>query len=144
MNPVRIDLVPGQKIKSAIDAFYKKNGSKATARDEDLFFVAFSATQIIGCVRYCMEENTPLLRTMYVDLSFRKKGVGRLLLQSFKKYLDENEIHNVFCLPFPHLQKFYGGIGFEVVPSRQVPSFLIDRATAYATNGMTTIYMRRP
>lgn len=144
MNPVRVELVPGREIKMAIDEFYKKNGSKATANDEDLFFVAFSATQIIGCVRYCLEENTPMLRTMYVDSSFRKKGIGRLLLQNFKKYLDENEIHNVFCLPFPHLQKFYGEIGFEVVVSRSVPTFLVHRATTYATNGTMTIYMRRP
>lgn len=143
MDKIVIKQVNGEDAKSAIDEFYKNNGSKGTARKEDLFFVAYSDNKIVGCVRYCVEEGTSMLRTMYVDSSCRQQGVGRILLEAFAKYLDKNKIGNVFCLPYTHLENFYGIINFKVVAPKEVPQFLIDRSIAYAKAGTHTIYMRR-
>jgi len=143
MDKIRIKQVQGEVAKANIDEFYRKNGSQGTARNEDLFFVAYSAQKIIGCVRFCIEEDTPMLRTMYVDTKYRDQGVGRLLLKSFGNYLDINKIHNVFCLPYVHLEKFYGLINFKVVDKKEVPKFLVIRAIEYAQNEIHTLFMRR-
>ncbi len=142
MYKFRIEQVIGEEAKPAIDEFYKKNGSKGTARKDDLFFVAYSENKIVGCVRFCVEEGTSMLRTMYVDSSYRKQGVGRILLEAFAKYLEKSDVRNVFCLPYTHLENFYGFINFMVVPTKEVPQFLIDRSTTYAKNGTNTLYMR--
>ncbi len=143
MDGIRIKQVAGKEDKSAIEEFYKKNGSKGTARQDDLFFVAYFDDSIVGCVRFCVEEGTPMLRTMYVDSTCRQQGVGRYLLEAFAAYLDLNKIKNVFCLPYTHLENFYGFINFKIVPTNQVPPFLIDRSKTYAQNGTITLYMRR-
>ena len=143
MDKIRIERVMGEEAKPAIDNFYKKNGRNGTARKDDLFFVAYSENKIFGCVRFCVEEGTSMLRTMYVDSSCRKQGVGRTLLEEFARYLDKNNIRDVFCLPYIHLENFYGLIDFKVVPKKEVPQFLIDRSTTYAKNGTNTLYMKR-
>lgn len=143
MSKVRIEQLRGEAVKADIDDFYKRNGSKGTARKDDLFFVAYSGNQMIGCVRFCIEEGIPMLRTMYIDSSCRQQGVGRNLLKAFGEYLDKNNIKNVFCLPYTHLEKFYGLINFKIVEAREVPKFLIDRAAEYAQRGTRTLFMGR-
>lgn len=143
MDKIRIAQVSGEEAKPTIDEFYKKNGSKGTARKGDLFFVAYSDNKMVGCVRYCIEEGTSMLRTMYVDSSCRQQGVGRTLLEAFANYLDKNKIRNVFCLPYTHLENFYGMINFKVVVAEEVPQFLIDRSTTYSKSGTNSLYMRR-
>lgn len=66
MGNIRIEQVQGKDATPAVDEFYKRNGSKGTAREDDLFFIAYSGDKIVGCVRFCIEEGIPLLRTMYV------------------------------------------------------------------------------
>lgn len=130
--------------KIALDAFYKAHGSPSTARPGDLFFIAYADNEIVGCVRYCVEFDTAMLRTMRVANSFQKQGIGSLLLKTFAKYLDQNKIKNVFCLPYTHLEKFYGSVGFELAPEKTVPEFLIQRSLEYKNRGTVTLYMRRP
>lgn len=143
MKNIRIEQVYGGDAKPAIDEFYKRNGSKGTARKDDLFFIAYSENEMVGCVRFCLEEGTPMLRTMYVDSLCRQKGVGKQLLKAFGDYLDTNKIKNVFCLPYTHLENFYGIINFNIVEANEVPKFLADRAAIYTQNGTHTLFMRR-
>lgn len=143
MENISIVQTYGKDAKAAIDEFYKKNGSKATAREKDLFFIAYSAQEIKGCVRFCIEEDTPMLRTMHVDSTCRHLGIGRRLLEAFSNYLDNNKVHNVFCLPYLHLEKFYGLINFKIVEATEAPKFLVNRAAEYAQNGTHTLFMRR-
>lgn len=143
MESIRIEQVTAGKLKNVIDEFYARNGSKGTARNDDLFFIAFLNDQVVGCVRFCVEEGTPLLRTMYIDESMRQKGVGKRLLLEFGKYLDLNNIENVYCLPYVHLESFYGTIGFKIADSATVPQFLIDRSNEYLKNNTRTLFMKR-
>lgn len=143
MRNIIIKQIRGDVIKLDLDEFYKRNDSNGTARATDLFFVAYDENIIVGCVRYCVEEGTSMLRTMRVDSSYHRQGIGRELLKEFARYLDKYNIRNVFCLPYPHLEAFYGMINFEAVEPKDVPQFLIDRAIDYAKDGLDTLYMRR-
>ena len=143
MKEIQIEQMVGHQVRGKIDAFYKKNGSSGRARDDDRFFIALIDGEVVGCVRFCIEENTPMLRTMYVDSTFRKRGIGLRLLQAFAQYLDENHIQNVYCLPYTHLDRFYGQINFQIVQDDEVPLFLKIRSGEYAKKGTNTLFMRR-
>ncbi len=76
MKNIRLEIEPGCKAKAVVDPFYAKNGSRGVARPEDVFFIALNEAKTVGCVRYCVEEDVSLLRTMMIDETFRGQGVG--------------------------------------------------------------------
>jgi N-acetylglutamate synthase-like GNAT family acetyltransferase len=140
---MNIDISAGDDIRDLVDAFYERNGSVARARPDDVFFLAMKGDTLIGCVRYCVENDTPMLRTMRVDASYQRRGVGLALLASFAAYLDERNIRRVFCLPYSHLERFYGRIGFVRVPMHEVPRFLQERLHEYDPTGIRYVCMSR-
>ncbi len=141
---IEVRMRPGIDVKDLVDAFYSQNGVKGRARPDDLFFMAYQSDQLIGCVRYCFEENTPMLRTMMIDPNHRRSSVGRTLLIQFEKYLIQHDLKNTFCLPYPHLENFYGIIGFKKVSEAQVPVFLRKRMQEYqALSYAPMIFMER-
>ena len=143
MNKVSIEIKDGTTAADLVNPFYEKHGSKGRARPHDTFFMAMQEGQLIGCVRFCVEENTPLLRTMMVHEEYRRKGIGRLLLEEFRRFLDSKGIKNVYCIPYTHLEKFYGTIGFKKIKSIASPSFLNERAQMYDPSGGRYIIMKR-
>ena len=140
---MRIEIELGKQCRPVVDSFYERNSSKGRARDDDVFFLAFESNILIGCVRYCIEQGTPLLRTMMIDKDHRGKRVGQRLLLAFAGYLEREKISNVYCLPYAHLEKFYGSIGFEKIPDEDAPDFLHWRMKSYAQTE-ANICMRRP
>ena len=134
----------GDAVKEIVDPFYQKHESTGKARDTDLFFLAFEKDQLVGCVRFCIEENTPLLRTMMVDEQFRKQKIGSRLLVAFENYLIDNEIKNTYCIPYAHLEKFYGQIGFKRLTDEEMPKFLLERLQKYRSQGKAYFCMKRP
>ena len=89
MLDIEVQKKIGRDARSLVEPFYKRNGSRGTARDMDLFFIATQpGHDVLGCVRYCMEERTPLLRTMMVDEGFRHLGIGMRLLKEFEAHLE--------------------------------------------------------
>lgn len=133
----------GSTVKAQMNAFYESVGSLGRARDEDLFFVAYKDGLLAGCVRFCIESKTPLLRTMQVAKEFRRTGVGTSLLKAFEEHLNDNGIRNCYVIPFAHLEKFYEAIGFKKVTGIQIPTFLKDRLDLYASSGKQYICMHR-
>lgn len=122
----------GSENSDKINQFYRKNGSKAEARPTDLFFLILKDDhQILGCVRYCVEENTAMLRTMMIDEAYRKSGLGSRLLQAFEEHLNRHHIKQTFCIPYAHLEKFYSQIGFRNLGDAEMPDFLLERLTYY-------------
>jgi N-acetylglutamate synthase-like GNAT family acetyltransferase len=139
-----IQILAGPEARSIVDPLYERNGKRPCARDEDLFFIAIEDGKPVGCVRFCVENGTPMLRTMMVDSEHRRRGIGSLLLQAFAAYLDANRIRNVFCLPYAHLDVFYGSAGFECVVPNEAPLFLQERMHSYDPSGTAYLCMRRP
>ena len=140
---LKIERCSGVELKTLIDSFYARNAFKGMDRNDDLFFLGLENHVLIACVRYCEEEGYSLLRTMVVDQTARKKGMGTWLLSQFTFYLDEHNIRDVYCLPYEHLESFYATGGFKKVESRDIPAFLAMRLEDYANNGEKTICMKR-
>ena len=139
----RLEILPGSACKALVDAFYSRHGSPSVARPDDLFFLALFNHQLIGCVRYCEEHETPMLRSMMIDQTYRQKGIGTFLLKAFESHLVENQIQNTHCIPYPHLDHFYGQIGFSVIVPESAPEFLFARWRSYQQRG-EYLCMRRP
>jgi N-acetylglutamate synthase-like GNAT family acetyltransferase len=128
---VRIQLIPGSKAAPIVDPFFEKEGKSYRARDIDLFFTAFIENTIVGACRFCIEENTPLLRSMIIHAPLRSQKIGAKILESFARYLDENKFGPTYCLPYDHLGNFYGLIGFKIIKDEEAPEFLEERVQRY-------------
>jgi N-acetylglutamate synthase-like GNAT family acetyltransferase len=141
--PIQIKIIRGGEFKDSIDSFYAAQGSKAKARVDDIYFLACLSEEIIGSVRFCIEEGTPMLRTMLVDLSYRKLGIGSKLLEGFADFIVDNSIRDIYCLPYPHLEQFYAQIGFYKIDIGTAPKFLEHRAKLYLEGNEIVICMKR-
>lgn len=141
---IEIKIIPGSEAVSLVNPFYVSQSGKPVARETDLFFVAFKNSEIVGSVRFCEEENTPMLRSMVIHADHRRNRIGQCLLQTFEKYLNDNKIKNTFCLPYGHLGEFYGSIGFKIVADENTaPQFLQDRLTEYRKKPEIFMCMKR-
>lgn len=141
---MKIERVLGSVIKAKVDVFYERHGSDSRANPVDLFFLLQSGDRLNGCVRFCLEENTPMLRSMMVDAGLRNQGYGKRLLSAFVDYLDEVGIRGVYCLPYAHLRDFYKSAGFNEVSADETPPFLLERLAIYRAKGKQYLCMRRP
>lgn len=141
---VQIQLIPGSKAAPIVDPFYEQEGKSHRARSSDLFFVAFLENTTVGVCRFCIEENTPLLRSMIVHGPLRSQKIGFKILEKFALYLDENNFRPTYCIPYGHLEKFYGLIGFKVINEMEAPAFLLERIQVYRKNSTDKfMFMRR-
>lgn len=141
---VRIQLIPGAEAAPIVDLFYEQEGKSHRARNSDLFFAAFIENTIVGVCRFCVEENTPMLRSMIVHAPLRSHKIGAKILESFAQYLDKNNYRSTYCIPYDHLEKFYGLIGFKVIKEEDAPAFLQERIQGYRErNPEAFMIMRR-
>ena len=109
-SAVRVQLIPGSEAAHIVDPFYAQEGKSHRARSSDLFFAAFIENSIVGVCRFCIEENTPLLRSMIIHSPLRSKKNGSKILESFARYLDQNNFRPTYCIPYGHLENFYSRI----------------------------------
>lgn len=107
---------------------------------DDHVFAARLGERLVGLVRLVEEHGVLVLRGMRVTGSYRRKGVGKMLLRSLVPYLDR---HDVYGLPNAHLVTFYGEIGFEVVHPGNLPALLQERLQRYSASGVSVLPMRR-
>jgi N-acetylglutamate synthase-like GNAT family acetyltransferase len=138
---VRIFRRTGKEAGPEVDAFYESEKSNTRARDGDLFFLAYEGAKLLGAVRFCVEENTPMLRGMMIHSAHRKSGIGKALLRDFGEYLRQEKVENTFCLPYAHLENFYEAIGFR--KTAEMPAFLRERMKEYNGRNLGVICMRR-
>jgi adenylate kinase family enzyme len=129
---------------SFVDPFFAGLGRNVRARDGERYFVARVNDALLGAVRLCREEGTPMLRGMLVAERARKQGVGRALLKAFDEYLAKEKIRGAWCVPHAHLESFYARIGFVRAFDADAPGFLRERVAKYRSEGMDAILMRRP
>lgn len=145
IESVRIELIPGIEAALIVDPFYEEEGKTHRARSSDLFFAAFIERSIVGVCRFCIEEKTPMLRSMVIKSELRSQKIGSKILHSFAKHLDENGFKSTYCIPYDHLGGFYGQIGFEIIDEQDAPLFLQERIQTYRKNNPEKfMIMRRP
>lgn len=116
---------------------------KPLARKSDLFFLAYALDELVGAVRFCVEEDVPLLRSMVIKETAQRKGIGTQLLHEFEAHLRRTETRNIYCLPYAHLTEFYAQIGFRQVAEETIPLFLQKRLMEYRTKPGEFICMHR-
>jgi amino-acid N-acetyltransferase len=84
------------------------------------FFVAEKGTELIGCcaVAFFTEELAEI-RSVAVKDSYRKKGVGRMLITQAEEILKEEGIRSVFALTLA--EDFFAKLGYKKVEKTKFP-----------------------
>jgi N-acetylglutamate synthase-like GNAT family acetyltransferase len=141
---MKIEMIKGLDASDIVNPFYQAHAGKAVARDADLFFVAFMNDKVVGAVRFCVENEVPMLRSMMIDKDYRRQKIGQQLLTAFNEYLEQNKVQNTFCLPYAHLIEFYGSIGFQKIAESEAPLFLQERLAEYRKKPDQFTCMMRP
>lgn len=142
-SAVHIQLIEGFKATPIVDPFYEQEGKSHRARSSDLFFAAFMENSIVGVCRFCVEEDTPLLRSMIIHEPLRSQKIGSKILESFAQYLDHNNFRSTYCIPYDHLGNFYGRIGFKIINEEDSPVFLQERIQEYRKKSSDSFMIMR-
>jgi len=111
-----------------VEAFYCANNYSQPIDPRDELILAEAEGQICGAVRLVHEEGITILRGMRVSEVWRRKGLGRLILEHVNKTLGNRQC---FCIPYRHLRAFYATIGFEEIEPSAAPEFLAARYARY-------------
>ena len=121
-----------------VNAFYKSCDYYATANPADVVCVATDKDSIIGVARLCVENEFHVLRGVFVDKNFQKKGIGKRMLFYLERFFPDADC---YCLPYAHLDRFYGAINFA--PTFDLPEHLEQRLKKYLADGLDMIAMKR-
>ena len=116
-----------REYKNETEQFYQICKRSTHIELDDTLIVALSDEEPIGIVRLCFENQTYVLRTMQIHPEVQRKGIGSTILEKFNQVLNERSIDQVFCMPYDHLEGFYGRIGFKKIAVDGAPEFLQKR-----------------
>jgi N-acetylglutamate synthase-like GNAT family acetyltransferase len=111
-----------------IREFYRDNGYSQDVLASDIFVVAEEDGDLCGTVRLCEENGFQVLRGMRVSEAMQRKRVGTQMLEAFKSVVGEQVC---YCIPFRHLERLYGKIGFSTIEDSDAPQTLRDRCLMY-------------
>jgi N-acetylglutamate synthase-like GNAT family acetyltransferase len=96
--------------------------------------------ELIGIVRVAPEQGTLVLRGMRIAEQWRQLGMGTRMLDAVALWLGYRKC---YCVPYAHLVRFYGQIGFVEVAPATAPTFLSSRVTEYKRRSLDVIIMVR-
>ena len=128
-------------IKADADEFYRSCGSAGAVDPTDILVRAFHNQRMVGNVRLCSENGCFVLRTMRIADHFQRRGLGSQILKQIKELLSERKIIKIYCIPYAHLEFFYGQIGFRRISSNEAPKFLQDRLKKMQLNHPQNSYI---
>jgi len=121
-------------------AVYAGLGYRRTIDPADTVWLADAAEGAVGIVRVAAEQRTLVLRGMRIAEHSRRQRLGTRMLHAIADWLQDREC---YCVPYPHLQGFYGQIGFTLIDPAAAPAFLAERLVDYRRSGEDVILMRR-
>ncbi len=128
----------------AIKEFYRSCGYTGPTEPDDQVVLATEGKRIVGAVRLVQEKGVFLLRGMNVAKDRQRRGIGVAMLRAFKDLCAERARGVVFLTCGPHLENFYGRIGFKKAGADSAPQFLKDRRDGYASKFGPQIILLRP
>jgi ribosomal protein S18 acetylase RimI-like enzyme len=79
---------------------YQKTGYSKQVNPEDIVIAAFQASQIIGAVRLCPQDNYLVLWGMQVIKQYQRQKIGTALLHKCAEIIQNRAC---YCLPYKHL-----------------------------------------
>jgi ribosomal protein S18 acetylase RimI-like enzyme len=123
-----------------VNDFYASEGRTVRALEGERWVIAERADRMIGTLRLCEEEGQQVLRTVHVSEPERRRGIGKRMLAVTEPMISGATCH---CLPYRHLEDFYGRIGFEAIPIEDAPPHLRHRLAGYLSEGREMVVMRR-
>ena len=100
---------------------------------------ALAIDQLYGEMGYGGEWS-PSDEIFLVEKEFQRQGIGTSLLREVENLIINKD---TYCVPYQHLSKFYGQIGFKEVGDFQTPEFLLNRKAAYVENELKVIVMKK-
>ncbi len=124
---------------AAVRLFYDTVSYGGGTHPGDRLLVARGGDEVVAAARLCKEEESLVLRGMYVAQECRRQGLGSKLLEVASATIGSSEC---WCLPHTHLMGFYSQIGFK--ESEAIPEFLAKRHSRYTKSGRVVTAMRRP
>lgn len=141
MAGIEIRLLEASEHADAV-RFYEAQGYTGGIADADTALAAFDASQIVGVVRIAPEHGTQLLRGMFIDAAYQRRGTGLRMLHALAAHMTDADCW-LTCPP--HLYGFYGSIGFAPVADADAPPHLAERAEGYrALHGPQGLMRRAP
>ena len=131
-NPVTFSVsdMRDPRLYREVEDFFHRHSNRSFHKN-NILVQARSQGFLIGLVRLCHEENRNILRSMEVKSEFRRQKIGTRLLDAFQQYVAAEKIDVIYSLPYAHLEKFYGQIGFRSLDEDDLPPFLKLRLEAY-------------
>lgn len=129
---MEISVISAQHILNEISEFYQTHSRSAEIAAEEELVVAYADQKFIGSVRLCNEDGVYTVRTMQVAESYQRRGLGLEILNRLRQRVEELNLTEVYCIPYSHLEEFYGNIGFKKIEAHQAPKFLQERITTYS------------
>ena len=113
-----------------IAQLYQDFGYKGPIQAEARHYFAYKGSSPIGILRLVKENGYWVLRGMFVDKQYRRQGVGKNFLRFVARHIEKLD-QNCYCIPYSHLESFYGTIGFKKVSDLEAPIFLVARKNQY-------------
>jgi N-acetylglutamate synthase-like GNAT family acetyltransferase len=125
---------------SAIEQLYAEMGYRGGWSLHDEMLLVEIGDQPLGVVRLVNESGITVLRGMYVRYENQHQGIGTELLNAVADLIEKKE---AYCIPFSHLAKFYGQIGFREINDQHAPEFLVERKEKYLEAGHQATLMKK-
>lgn len=99
-----------------VKRFFHSQGMRSqAAKTDDVIIVRNTETKnnsIIGALRLCPLKDSWLLRSMSIESSYQRQGIGLYLLNQIKDNLKDKQC---YCFPYRHLEYFYTKAGFKII-----------------------------
>lgn len=103
-----------------------------TMDGSEFTIVAEDNDRIIGAVRLVIEENTLILRGMFIDKPYQRQGIGKQMLDLMDIEIADREC---YCICKAYLERFLADIGFSQINPEKGPKHLSERYDEYSQKG---------
>ena len=112
-----------------VKTFYASLRRIPDAEPDDFILLAENDDRnIVAAVRLCLEGGYLILRGMLIAHAYRRQGLGKQMLRVLEPHMSGQDC---YCLPFAHLETFYGTVGFETVDDAHLSDFFRERLAKY-------------
>ncbi|MCL6271912.1 GNAT family N-acetyltransferase [Sansalvadorimonas sp. 2012CJ34-2] len=128
------------EIKNKVNQFYRAAGYSGSWGENEQAYCLSDSDNIVGAVKVESLEGVLILRGMYIASDKQSNGYGSLLLSQIEPVLNKAKS---YCLPFDHLEDFYGKAGFVRISETELPAFLQKRLGKYVDQGHSVMAMMR-
>ena len=111
----------------AVRFYQQQLGRRVEIADDETLLLERDAGAVIAAVRLAPGHGTLELRTMVVDRTRQRTGVGSRLLARAGREIGTREC---YCICWSYLEDFYGQVGFARIDAKALPEFLHERFAA--------------